>query len=170
MMPPASRKRGRPKGSRNQKTLEALAATAAAAVPTITTATRAALALVGEGAPKKWGPGCPRWSGRKTAPTTVAAPSSPRRRGRPLGSKNTKTLAALGATASNSARPRVATSPPDGLSRLRPEKPALQPPAYTSAEGWLLWIYQTGIPVTYSHTSKPGWPMEVVWRIANRAA
>jgi hypothetical protein len=28
------------------------------------------------------------------------------------------------------------TLPPDGPSRLRSEKPALQPPAYISAEGW----------------------------------
>jgi hypothetical protein len=36
---------------------------------------------------------------------------------------------------------------------------------------WLvLWICQMGIPMTWSYTGKPGWPMEVVWRIANRAA
>jgi hypothetical protein len=34
----------------------------------------------------------------------------------------------------------------------------------------LLWIYQTGIPMMQSHTGKPGWPMDVVWRIANWAA
>jgi hypothetical protein len=36
--------------------------------------------------------------------------------------------------------------------------------------GLLLSIYQTGIPVMQSHTGKSGWPMEVVWRIANQAA
>jgi hypothetical protein len=133
-MPPASRKRGRPKGSCNKRTLAALAAEAAAS--TTTAATGAALAPGGEGVPEKWGPGRPRGSRRKTVPTTAAAPSSSRRHGRPPGSRNKKTLAALGAAASNSARPRVATSPPGGPSRFQPEKPALQPPAYISAEGW----------------------------------
>jgi hypothetical protein len=52
MSPHASRKHGRPKGSRNQKTLAALAA-AAAAAPTTTAAAGAALALDGEGVSKK---------------------------------------------------------------------------------------------------------------------
>jgi hypothetical protein len=134
MTPPASRKRGRPKGSRNQKTLAALAA--AAAAPATTAVTGVAMALGGEGVPGKRGPGHPMGSGRKTATTIAAAPSSSRCRGQPLGSKNKKTLAALGATASKSARPRVTTSHPAGPSRLRPEKLALQPPAYISAEGW----------------------------------
>jgi hypothetical protein len=132
--PPASQKHGRPKGSRNQKTLAALAA--ATTAPTTSTAIGVALALSGEGVPGKRGPGYPKASGRKTAPTTAAAPSSSRRRVRPPGSKNKKTLAALGAAASNSARPRMATSPPAGPSRLQPEKLALQPSAYISAEGW----------------------------------
>jgi hypothetical protein len=135
MAPPASRKCGHPKGSRNQKTLVALAA-AATVAPTSTAVAGAALALGGEGIPKKRGPGRLRGSRRKTTPTAVAAPSPPRRRGWPPGSKNKRTLAALGAAASSSTRPRVATSPPAGPSRLRPEKPALQPPAYISAEGW----------------------------------
>jgi hypothetical protein len=50
---------GRPKGSRNRKTLAALA-TAAAAAPTTAAATGAALALDGEDAPKKRGPGRPK--------------------------------------------------------------------------------------------------------------
>jgi hypothetical protein len=62
-MPPASQKRGRPMGSRNQKTLAALAAVAAAA-PTTAVAAGAALALGGVGAPKKQGPGHPKGSGR----------------------------------------------------------------------------------------------------------
>jgi high mobility group AT-hook protein 2 len=135
MAPPASWKRGRPKGSRNKKTLAALAATAATAV-TPTAATGVALAPGGEGVPKRRGPGRPRKGGRKDAPTPVAASSPSRRRGRPPVSKNKKTLAALGAAASGSARPRTATSSPSGPSRLQPEKPALQPPAYLSTEGW----------------------------------
>jgi hypothetical protein len=134
MSPLASRKCGRPKGSRNQKTLVALAV--AAAAPTTTATAGAAMALGDEGVPGKWGPGRPRGSGRKTAPTAVAAPSSPRRHRRPPGSKNKKTLASLGAAASNSVRPRATTSPPNGPSRLWPEKSARQPSAYISAEGW----------------------------------
>jgi hypothetical protein len=136
MMPPVSQKHGHPKGSRNQKTLVALAVAAAAATPTTTAATGVALALGGEGVLGKRGPGHPKGSRRKTAPTTAAAPSSSRCHGWPPGSKNKKTLTALGAAAPNSARLHAATSPPDGLSQLRSEKPALQPPAYISAEGW----------------------------------
>jgi hypothetical protein len=135
MSPPASRKRGRPKGSRNKKTLEALAAVAAVA-PSTSVATRATRAPGDVGIPEKWGPGHPKGSGRKATPAAVATPSSLHRRGRPLGSKNKKTLAALGATASTSARSRAAASPPEGPSRPQSEKPALQPPAYISAEGW----------------------------------
>jgi hypothetical protein len=135
MMPPVSRKRRHLKGSHNKKTLAALAAVAATATTT-TAATGAALAPGGEGVPEKRGPGRPRKRGRKDAPTGTAAPSPSRRRGRPPGSKNKKTLAALGAAASNSARPRAATSSLGGPLRLRPEKLALQPPAYISAEGW----------------------------------
>jgi hypothetical protein len=134
MSPPASRKCRCPKGSRNQKTLAALVAATAIAPTTIAVA-GAALALRSEGAPKKRGPGHPRGSGRKTASTAAAAPSSPRRRRWPPGSKNKRTLAALEAAASNSARARAATSPLAGPSPLWPEKPALQPPAYISAEG-----------------------------------
>jgi hypothetical protein len=134
-MPPTSRKRGRPKGSRNKKTLEALTATATVA-PSTSAATWAAKAPGEVGIPERRGPGHPKGSGRKTTPAAAAAPSSSRRHGRLPGSKNKKTLGALGAVASNSARSRAAASPPDGLSRLRQEKPALQPPAYISAEGW----------------------------------
>jgi hypothetical protein len=134
--PPTSQKRERPKGSRNKKTLVALAAVAATTAPNTIAATGAALAPGGEGVPEKQGPSRPRGSGRKTAPIAAAAPSSSHRRGRPPGSKTKKTLAALGAAASNSARSRAVTSPLGGPSRLRPEKPALQPSAYISAEGW----------------------------------
>jgi hypothetical protein len=135
MMPPASHKRGRPKGSHNKKTLEALAVMAAVA-PSTSAVTWAARAPGDVGIPEKWGPGCPKGSGRKTVPAAVATPSSPRRHGRPSGSKNKKTLAALEAAASNSVRSHATALPPDGPSRLRSEKPALQPPAYISAEGW----------------------------------
>jgi hypothetical protein len=139
--PPASRKGGRPKGSRNQKTLAALAtAAAAAAAPTATAAVGAAPALGGEGAPRKWGPGRSKGIGKKVAPVVVAAPSSSRCRGRPPGSKNKKTLPALGATASGSTRPRAVASPPAGPSRPQPVLPVLQPLAYTSAEGWSTFI------------------------------
>jgi hypothetical protein len=135
MTPPASRKRGRPKGSRNKNTLEALTAMAAV-VPSTSTATRTARVLGDAGVPEKRGPGRPKGSGRKIAPAAAAAPSSPRRRGRPPGSKNKKTLAALRAAASNSARSCATALPPDGPSRLLSEKPTLQPPAYILAEGW----------------------------------
>jgi high mobility group AT-hook protein 2 len=135
MAPPASRKCGRPKGSRNKKTLAALTAATATAV-TPTAATGVALAPGGEGVLERRGRGHPRKGGRRDAPTATAASSPSRRRGRPPGSKNKKTLAALGAAASGSARPRGATSSPGGPSRLRPEKLALQPLSYLSAEGW----------------------------------
>jgi hypothetical protein len=135
MATPAPQKRGRPKGIRNKKTLAALAAANATAA-TATAATGVALAPGGEGIPERWGPGRPRKRGRKDAPIAATASSPSHRRGRPPGSKNKKTLAALGAAASDSARPRAATSSPGGPSQLRPEKLALQPPAYLSAEGW----------------------------------
>jgi hypothetical protein len=135
MTPPASWKHGRPKGSCNKKTLEALAAVDAIA-PSTSIATRTARVLGDVGIPEKRGPGHPKGSGRKTELAAAAAPSSPRRRGQPPGSKNKKTLATLGATASIPARSRAMALPPDGPSRLWSEKPALQPPAYISAEGW----------------------------------
>jgi hypothetical protein len=122
MTPTASQKRGRLKGSRNQKTLAALTA---AAAPTTTAAAGAALALGGEGVLNRRGPGRSRGSGRKTAPAAAAAPLLPRRRGRPPGSKNKKTLATLGAAPSSFARPRAAASPPAGLSQLWLVIPAL---------------------------------------------
>jgi hypothetical protein len=69
---PVSRKCGRPMGSHNQKTLVALAAGAAAA-PTAAAAIGAAPALGGEGAPRKWGPGHPKGSGKRAAPAAGAA-------------------------------------------------------------------------------------------------
>jgi hypothetical protein len=133
--PSTSRKRGRPKGSRNKSTLEDLAAKAAAAAST-SVAPQAAGAPSDAGVPEKWRPSHLKGSGSKTASAAAAAPSSPRRRGRPLGSKNKKAPAAFRATASTSVRPRAAASPPVRPSRPWLEKPALQPPAYISAEGW----------------------------------
>jgi hypothetical protein len=112
MSPPATQKRGRPKGSRNKKTLEALAA-AAAVAPSTSIATRATRASGDAGVPEKRGPSRPKGSGRKIAPAAIATPSSPRHRRRPPGSKNKKT------------RSRAAASPPEGLSRPRSGKPAL---------------------------------------------
>jgi hypothetical protein len=86
---PASQKRERPKGSHNQKTLAALAA---AAAPTTVATAGASLALDGENVPERRGPGRSRGIGKKTMPTAMAAPSSPRRHGRPPGNKNRKTL------------------------------------------------------------------------------
>jgi hypothetical protein len=135
MAPSASQKRGRPKGSRNKKTLEALAAMAAAA-PSTSVAPRGTGAPGDVGVPEKWGPGRPKGSRRKTASAAAAAPLSLRHRRRPPGSKNKKAPAALGAIASTSVRPRATASPPMGPSRPWLEKPAIQPPAYISAEGW----------------------------------
>jgi hypothetical protein len=115
--------------------LAALAAAATTATTTTAT-TGAALAPGGEGVTEKRGPSHPRKRGRKDAPTGTAGPSPSCRRGRPPGSKNKKTLAALEAAASNSVRPHAVTSSLGGPSRLWPEKLALQPPAYISAEGW----------------------------------
>jgi hypothetical protein len=135
MAPPASRKCGRPKGSHNKKTLEALAA-ATAVAPSTFVATRATRAPGDAGVPEKRGPGRLKGSGKKTAPATPATPSLPCRHGHPPGSKNKKTLAALGAATSTFAKSRAVASPPDGPLRLWSEKPALQPPAYILAEGW----------------------------------
>jgi hypothetical protein len=132
--PPASRKRGRPKGSHNKKTLEVLAAKAAAA-PSSSSALQATGAPGDVGVPVRRGPGRPKGSGKKSAPTAADAPSSSRRRGRPLGSKNKKAPAVF-KVAATPARPRAATSPPLGLSWPWLEKPALQPPAYILAQGW----------------------------------
>jgi hypothetical protein len=134
---PASRKRGRPKGSRNKKTLEVLTVRAAT-VPSTSVAPRATRAL-GD-APVKRGLGRPKGSGQKMAPTAAAAPSPSRHRGRPLGSKNKKAPAVLRIDASAPTGPRAATSPPLGPLRPWLEKPALQPPAYISAEGWSTYI------------------------------
>jgi hypothetical protein len=135
MVPSASWKRGRPKGSRNKSTLEALAAKTAAAAST-SIAPRATRAPNDAGVLEKRKPGHPKGSGRKAASTAAATSSSPRRRGWPSGSKNKKAPAISGATASTSARPRAAASPSVGPSRPWLEKPVLQPPAYISTEGW----------------------------------
>jgi hypothetical protein len=153
--PPVSYKCGCPLGSRNQKTLAALAAAAiavptgvasataaaaastdaAAATPITAASIRAAPAIGGEGVPGKRGLDRPKGSGKKEATVATVAPSSARRRGRPPGSKNKRTLATLVATASRFVGPSAAASSPSGLSRLQPTLPALQPPAYTLAEG-----------------------------------
>jgi hypothetical protein len=134
MAPSASQKRGRPKGSRNKSTLEALAAKAAAAAST-SVAPQAAGASSGAGVLEKQRPGRPKGSGKKTASAAAAAPSSSHRRGRPPGSKNKKAPAVF-KVAATPARPRTATPPLLGPSRPWLEKPALQPPAYISAQGW----------------------------------
>jgi hypothetical protein len=67
MMPSASQKRGRPKGSRNKKTLEALT-TAAAVAPFASAATQTARVPGDAGVPEKWGLGRPKGSGRKPCP------------------------------------------------------------------------------------------------------
>jgi hypothetical protein len=133
--PSASQRHGHPKGSRNKSTLEALAVKAAAVASTLI-APQATGAPSGVGVPEKRKPGRPKGSGKKTASTVAAAPLLPHHRGRPPGSKNKKAPPAFGATASTSARPRAAASPPVGPSRPWLEKLALQPPAYISAEGW----------------------------------
>jgi hypothetical protein len=132
--PSTSRKRGRPNGSRNKSTLEALAAKAAAAAST-SIAPQATGAPSDVGIPERRKPGRPKGSGKKTASTAVAAPSSSRRHGRPPGSK-TKKAPAVFKVAATPARPRAATPPPLGPSRPCLEKLALQPPAYISAQGW----------------------------------
>jgi hypothetical protein len=133
---PVSRKRGHPLGSRNQKTLVALAA-AAAAGPAVAASIGAALAVGGVDVPRKRGPGRPKGSKKKAA---TVAPSPGHHRGRPPGSKNKKTLVAFAATASGSGRPGVGASSLAGPSRLRPTLPSLQPPVYTSVEGWSTFI------------------------------
>jgi hypothetical protein len=125
--PRVSRKRGRPKGSHNKKTLEALAARAAVA-PSTSAALQANGAPGDAGVLVRRGPGRPKGSGRKSAPTAADAPSSSRRRGRPPGNKNKKAPAVF-KVAATPTRPHAATSPPLGPSRPWLEKPALQPPA-----------------------------------------
>jgi hypothetical protein len=132
--PSASRKRGRPKGSHNKSNLEALAAKAAAAAST-SIAPQVAGASSGAGVPEKRRPGRPKGSGKKTASAAAAAPLSSHRRGRPPGSKNKKAPDVF-KIAATPTRPRMATPPPLGPSRPWLEKPALQPPAYISAQGW----------------------------------
>jgi hypothetical protein len=134
MAPSLARKRGRPKGSRNKSTLEALAAKAIAAAST-SVAPQAAGASGDAGVPEKRRPGRPKGSGKKTAPATAAAPSSSRRRGRPPGSKNKKAPAVF-RVAATPAGSRATAPPPLGPSRPWLEKPALQPPDYISAQGW----------------------------------
>jgi hypothetical protein len=132
--PSTSQKRGRPKGSRNKSTLEALAAKAAAAAST-SVAPQTAGASGDTGIPEKRRPGRPKGRGKKTASAAAAAPSSSRRRGRPLRSKNKKAPTVFRVAAAP-AGPRAVASPPLGPSRPWLEKPALQPPAYVSVQGW----------------------------------
>jgi hypothetical protein len=95
IMSPASRKRSRPKGSRNKKSLVALVVAAAAAT-TPSAATRAARALGDAGVPEKWGPGRPRGSGRKSTSTGAATPSLPYRREWPPAAKTRRPSLPLG--------------------------------------------------------------------------
>jgi hypothetical protein len=107
--PSVSQKRGRPKGSRNKSTLEALAAKATAAASS-SVAPQAAGASDDAGIPKKRRPGRPKGSEKKTTSAAAAAPSPPRRRGRPLGSKNKKAPAVF-RVAATPAGPRAAAPP-----------------------------------------------------------
>jgi hypothetical protein len=139
VIPPVPRKRGRPLGSRNQKTLAALAATAAT-VPAIAASTGAVSASGDVDVLRKRGPSRPKESGKRAATVAAFAPSPVRRRGRPPGSKNKKTLTALATAPSRSGGPGAGASSPAGPSRLRPTLPVLQPLVYTSAEGWSTFI------------------------------
>jgi hypothetical protein len=132
--PSVSRKRGRSKGSHNKSTLEALAAKATAAASS-SIAPQVAGASGDVDVPEKRKPGHPKGSGKKTASAAASAPSSPRRRGRPPGSKNKKAPAVFRVDAT-SVGPHVTVPPPLGPSRPWLEKPALQPPEYISAQGW----------------------------------
>jgi hypothetical protein len=138
LAPSTSQKRGRPKGIHNKSTLEALAAKAIAAAST-SIAPQATGAPSDAGIPEKWRPGRPKGSGKKTASAAATAPSSSRRRGRPLGSKNKKAPTIFKVTATP-AGPRAAASPLLGPSRPWLEKPVLQPLAYISAQGWSTYI------------------------------
>jgi hypothetical protein len=132
--PSTSQKRGRPKGSRNKSTLEALAAKAATAAST-SVAPQATRAPSDVGVPEKRRPSHPKGSGKKTASTAAAAPSSSHHRGRPPGSKNKKAPTVF-KVAATPARPRAVTPPSLGPSRPWLKKLALQPLAYISAQGW----------------------------------
>jgi hypothetical protein len=132
--PSAPRGRGRPKGSRNKSTLEALAAKAAAAASS-SVAPQATGTLGDVAIPEKRKPGRPKGSGKRKAPVADAAPSSSRRRGQPPGSKNKKAPAVFRVDATP-AGPRATVPPPLGPSRPWLEKPALQPLEYISAQGW----------------------------------
>jgi hypothetical protein len=134
MAPSTSRKHGRPKGSHNKRTLEALTAKATTAAST-SVVPQATGAPSNAGVSEKRRPGRPKASGKKTASAAAAAPSSSHRRGRPPGSKNKKAPAVF-KVAATPARPRMMTPPPLGPSRPWLEKLALQPPAYISAQGW----------------------------------
>jgi hypothetical protein len=129
--PSTSQKRGRPKGSHNKSTLEALAAKAAAAAST-SVAPQTTGAPSDVGVPEKRRPSRPKGSGKKTASAAAAAPSSSRRRGRPPGSKNKKAPTVF-RVAATPTRPRAVAPPPLGPSRPWLEKLALQPPDYISA-------------------------------------
>jgi hypothetical protein len=113
--PSASRKRGRPKGSRNKSTLEALTAKATAAAST-SVAPQAAEASGDTGIPEKWRLGHLKGSGKKAASAADAAPSLSRHRGRPLGSKN-KNAPTVFRVDATPAGPRAVAPPPLGPSR-----------------------------------------------------
>jgi hypothetical protein len=66
--------------------------------PTMSSLGSGSLGVGGEGASERRGPGCPKGSGTKPA-SPAAVPLTSRKRGRPKGSRNQKTLAALAATA-----------------------------------------------------------------------
>jgi hypothetical protein len=111
--------------------------------------------------PEKRKPGRPKGSGKKAVVVIAAAPSSASHHGRPLGSKNKKTLAALVAAASGSIGPNAAASLLAGLSRLQPMLSVLQLLPYASAEGWSTFI----VPVltgAENHLRLPSQFMEAV--------
>jgi hypothetical protein len=119
MAPPAPQKRGRPKGSRNKKTLAALEAVAATTV-TPTAAAGVALAPGGERAPSRRGPAA---RGKEEGAT--------RRRWRPL---LRRPAAAGGHRAARTRRPSLPSGPP--LLALRGLVRRPRPPVAHRSSGW----------------------------------
>jgi hypothetical protein len=86
-------------------------------------------------APMKRRRGHPPRSGKKARAEAVATPSVPRRRGRPLGSKNKKKLAVAAPAA-------VASPSAAAAATAGPSRPplVLQPRAYSSVEGYVTFL------------------------------
>jgi hypothetical protein len=89
----------------------------------------------GAEASKKRVRGRPPGTSKKAKTEAMVSPSAPRRHGRPLGSKNKKMLAAAALTAPSVA---AATASPSWLLSELP--PVLQPPAYSSVDGYVTFI------------------------------